>query len=92
MRACCDISPLHGFYLMMMRDTFSSLCLLDARDAGRGRRVASRSVFDGLRGGGRHGDVAFGFDLVEGDAEHLAADEVGNVDVLGYWGRHCGDG
>jgi hypothetical protein len=28
----------------------------------------------------------------DGDAEHLAADEVGNVYVLGGWGRHCGGG
>jgi hypothetical protein len=69
---------------------FSSLRLLDARDAGRGRRIARRrGVFDGLCGGWRDGDVAFGFDLVEGDAEHLAANEVGDVDVLGYWGGHC---
>jgi hypothetical protein len=39
-------------------------------------------VFDGLRCGGSD------FVDFEGDAEHLAADEVGNVDVLGYWGRH----
>lgn len=23
------------------------------------------------------------------DAEHLAADKVGNVYILGGWGRHC---
>lgn len=36
------------------------------------------------------GDLAFCFDLVDGDAEHLAADEVGDVNELCCWGRHCG--
>jgi hypothetical protein len=69
-------------YVMMA----SSLRLGDARDAGGRRGVACRSVFDfaGLRG--RGSEVALvGF---EGDAQHLAADEVGDVDVLGCWGRH----
>ena len=38
--------------------------------------------------GGGDGDVAFSFDFVKGNAEHLAANEVGDVDVLGCWGRH----
>jgi hypothetical protein len=59
-----------------------SLRLRDARDAGGGRGGAGRCVFDGLCGGGSD------FVDFEGDAEHLAADEVGDVDVLGYWGRH----
>jgi hypothetical protein len=41
-------------------------------------------------GEGEEARVDGGSDFVdfEGDAEHLAADEVGDVDVLGYWGRH----
>jgi hypothetical protein len=65
----------------------SSLSLLDAGDAGGGRRTPSVGCrFDGKRG---EGDLALSFDLVERDAEHLATDEVGDVDVLGSWGRHC---
>jgi hypothetical protein len=42
-----------------------------------------------LRDGGDV-DLTFGFDLIEGNAEHLAANEVGDVDILSSWGRHCG--
>ena len=43
--------------------------------------------------GGSDGDLTFGFDFVDGDAEHLAADEVGDVYELGSRGRHSdGDG
>jgi hypothetical protein len=40
----------------------------------------------------REGDLSVDLDLVELDAEHLASDEVRNVDVLSSWRRHCGGG
>ena len=67
----------------------SSLGLLDAGDAGRGRRVSCRRRVCGVLRGGGDVDLALSLDFIEGDAEHLAAHEVGDVDVLGSWRRHC---
>jgi hypothetical protein len=72
---------------------------LDAGDAG-GARVAAGEGRRGSRVGGGGGGLGSGghvggnvldLDILEGNAQHLAADEVGDVDVLGSWGRH-GDG
>jgi len=66
----------------------SSLGLVDAGDAGRGRRVPCWRRVCGAWSGGGHVDLALSLDFIERDAEHLAADEVGDVDVLGSRGRH----
>lgn len=67
----------------------SSLGILDAGDAGRGRGVSCWRRVGGVLSGGRDVDLALSLDFVKRDAEHLAAHEIGDVNVLGGWGRHC---
>jgi hypothetical protein len=37
-------------------------------------------------------DDVLGFESIDGDTEHLSSHEIGNIDVLDDWGRHCGYG
>lgn len=72
----------------------SSLLLrLDALDARRGRRVAGVSRRERGAGNGLLGDgaLALGGVVFYWEAEHLASDEVGDIDVLGSWRRHVVD-
>lgn len=72
----------------------SSLLCLDALDAGcwrglSGRGLSGHGLFGALDGG-REGDLALCLDIIDWNAEHLAAYEVGDVDVLDFGRRHCG--